>query len=194
MGIEQFAGQHFGTADAESGTNPCLLPTYAERGDIEQIFGRDNVRKWADMDNLGDEATIATRICWALAESYVDINSRLRGGPYSLPFVAPLDYQIISMSARDAGVKLYEGRGITDFSENGRPQHQLSAHRDQVAKWLQQLLAGTRHLNIAQTSFVPGVVNYDNDVIYDDTLCACGCGCRSGMCGHDSLTEQDFAP
>lgn len=160
MGIEQYASEHFGTSTSQAGTNPCSLPRYAERGDIEQIFGKENVKKWADVDNNGVLIDIDTRICWALAESRAFIDARLRGGPYAIPFVAPFNYQIISQSARFAGVLLYESRGITDFSENGRPQHQLSAHRDQVLRWLQQIIAGLQRLDLAQVPNTPAAVPF----------------------------------
>jgi len=159
-GPDQFAGQQFGGGGSGASANICAQPTYATRQDLEYVYGKDNVKKWADVDNLGVDDDIQERICWALAESRAYVDSRLRGGPYAIPFTEPYDYQVVSMSARYAGVLLYESRGITDFAENGRPQHQLSMHRTQVTHWLQQVLAGLQRLNAVQRSNTPASVPY----------------------------------
>jgi phage gp36-like protein len=141
---QQFNGQMFlGGADTE---DICSRPMYAESKDIELIFGRSNVRKWADVENTESAYEIDQRICWALSEARAYIDDRLRGGRYTIPFTDP-PTRIVSMSARYAGVLLYDSRGITDMSEDGKPKHQLSAHRDMVEKFLDQILSGKIRLD-----------------------------------------------
>lgn len=137
----------------------CSGPVYAARTDVELVFGRTNVSKWADVDNEEDSTFITNRICWALQEAYSHFNNRLRGGPYAVPFIEPFESQIISMSARLAGVMLYDSRGITDFSENGKPQHQLSAHRDMVEKFIKDVMAGIIRLDAEHVVNYPAVVS-----------------------------------
>lgn len=127
----------------------CGGATYAERTDVELIFGRTNIYKWADVDNEEDDDFVAQRICWALQESYAYFNDRLRSGPYTIPFSTP-PARVISMSARWAGVILYDARGISDTSDDKQPKHQLSAHRDMVVKFLNELLSSKARLDLEE--------------------------------------------
>ena len=138
MSLGHFSGQHFQGLSSPV-ANPCDRPAYATRADVELLFGSSNVAKWADLNNDEDASDIAARVCWALAESYAYMNNRLNGGPYTVPFSSPND-EVISMSARYAGVILYDTRGITDAADP--PQHQLSKHRDMVEMFIKQVLAG----------------------------------------------------
>jgi|SRR3990172_324296 len=114
---------------------------YANRSDIELIFGASNVSKWADVDNNGIVDNISNRVCWALQNAQADIDNRLLGGPYAVPFILPYPRQIITTTARLAGVMLYDSRGVTDFSELGNPLHQLHYHKSMVEKVLSGILS-----------------------------------------------------
>lgn len=142
----------------------CSEPTYATRTQVELIFGSTNVRKWADVENNDDDDTVQARICWALNTSYAYLNDRLFGGPYEVPFDdVPTSLQV--MSARYAGVLLYESRGVTDLAEDGQSKHQLSAHRDMVEKFINGVLARrVRFPSVTPSMTVP-------DVIKDTTAC-----------------------
>lgn len=109
--------------------------SYATQADIEAIFGASNVRTWADLDNLGDEETIADRIEWALAAADGEVNDRLTGGPYALPIASP-PASLIECAARIAGVKLYESRGIQDMGSTDEPADQMQPHRKMANAWL----------------------------------------------------------
>ena len=159
------------------GTDVCSLPIYAERADIEFIFGKTNTVKWADVDNEStpDETqepeAIGKRICWALAQSRAHFDDRLLGGMYAIPFVSTpgADYpqQIISMSARLAGVMLYDARGIVDAT--GEPMSDtITPHRKMVNKFLTGLLAGTVQLSLPQTVSYPDAVQDDYSYTLDD--------------------------
>ncbi len=134
---------------------------YAERTDVEQIFGASNVSKWADVDNDQNAEKIEARIAWAIGLSEEKLNNRLRGGPYTVPFGGDaIPAEIVDAAARLAGVLLYDSRGVTDFDPNGKPMHQLSAHRDMVDKFIAEVHANRVTLDITSTkTTAPAVVN-----------------------------------
>jgi phage gp36-like protein len=139
FGITQFSG---GSATPQPGPGPCDGVYYADRADIELIFGNTNVVTWADVDNDGDDTLIVNRICWALQLSHYQINDRLTGGAYVIPFVIPYPVQIIDCCARLAGVLLYESRGIIDATDTQKPRNTVTYHRDLVEKTLRAVLDG----------------------------------------------------
>jgi len=127
-----------------------MASAYCVRADIEQMFGPVNVTKWADLDNDRDADKIAARIAAMIDDASNEIDDRLRGGSYEIPFgTAPKTVQLLA--ARLAGVLLYEARGVEDFeSETGKPYHRLQWHRDRVDRVLSQIRSGARRL-LAET-------------------------------------------
>jgi hypothetical protein len=137
---------------------------YSVRADIENTFGAANVSKWADLDNTGDETIIAARIAWAIASADGEIDDKLRGKAYVVPIVGmsgTTPRGIIDLSARYAGVLLYESRGIQEYDPNtGAPAHRLAWHRDNVERILYEIVTGKRKLDAALqiTDSSPAVV------------------------------------
>lgn len=115
---------------------------YAQRQDVEMIFGSQNVEKWADLDNREDQYHIAQRISWALELAKAKIDDTLRDGPYEIPFSAPYPTTIKDVNARWAGVLLYDSRGIQDTDEDGKVNDNLKVHRVYVEDFLKKVLAG----------------------------------------------------
>ena len=79
-----------------------------------------NVSKWADLNNDADSTEIATRITWSIQEAYDQINARLYGCRYTVPFTlvsAAYDPIIVTLSARLVGVLLYDNRKLIDTEE-----------------------------------------------------------------------------
>lgn len=134
--LKQFAGEHFGGFGGGEGSSICGEATYSSREDIELIFGQKNVAKWADLNNTGADDDIDERCCWALHAAYNFLNDRLRGGVLVVPFESPFPRRIVEMSARYAGVLLYESRGVTD---NDDGKHELMLHRKQVEQYTKDL-------------------------------------------------------
>lgn len=133
------------------------LPAYATRHDIELIFGRVNVAAWADVDNDGNATFITARINWALSESYYYINNKLLGSSYVIPFETTYPVQVVSQSARYAGIILYEARGIVDKGE--KPNHQLTAHRKMVDEFLHDVQRGKIRLGLEEHASYPAVID-----------------------------------
>lgn len=111
--------------------------TYSVRADSEDIFGRVNISKWADLDSSEDEDEISARIERAIEQTYAELNAKLRNGPYEVPFESPYDPIIVDLSATLVGIILYDGRGITD-SDPGEFD-QLARHRKKVDRFIADL-------------------------------------------------------
>lgn len=91
------------------------MATYALRADVEDVFGVENLKKWADLDGDADVGKIDARIVVALTKADEEVNGRLDGGPYEIPFTTePYDGRLTSIAALWAGVWLYSNRGMTD--------------------------------------------------------------------------------
>jgi len=109
---------------------------YAVRADIELIFGSTNVSKWADLNNDEDAGEITARIVWALTLAEERVNNRLRQGKYDIPF-ATAPTEITDLTARWAGVILYDSRLVIDGEDSD-----LSRHEKTVEDRLSKILAG----------------------------------------------------
>ena len=138
------------------------MSTYCTRSDLEALFGRSNVTKWADMDNDQDSDAIEARIDRAIAVASARIDDRLRSGPYSLPITGSPP-TLVNLAAQLAGVWLYESRGVQDFSpDTGYPVHRLRWHTVQAEKTIREILSGVVRLNAAEThrgTTAPMIVN-----------------------------------
>jgi hypothetical protein len=121
---------------------------YCDRADIEDQFGIENVGKWADLENHGDDGLIEARIDAAIQWATNEVDDRLRGGPYEVPIASPT-HTMVAVTATLAGVWLYEARGVQDFDEaSGKPTHKLAWAKDRAEKILTDVRAGKRRLDI----------------------------------------------
>lgn len=110
------------------------------RADIEAVFGIENVRKWARLDNTNEDET--ARVTAACEHATEWFNARLRGSHVHVPVASPPAYAKY-MQALKAGVWLYESRGVEEFDpESGRAMHRLQWHRNEADKLMRQVLAG----------------------------------------------------
>ena len=122
---------------------------YCSRSDVEDVFGPDNVKKWADLNNNGDETEINDRITRAITVVTNTFNDFWRGGPYELPITeSGAAASIVHHAACLAGVLLYEWRGIEDFDEEtGKPVHKLAYFRKEAEKFMQAVKTGRLRLD-----------------------------------------------
>lgn len=99
-----------------------------DRKTLEMTFGRDNISKWADLDNNGDEADMELRIAYALAWAESHFLSMLEGieTPPSCPAVD-------DVKVKFAGIWLYESRGITEQDATTSP---IAHHRKYCYEWM----------------------------------------------------------
>jgi len=115
---------------------------YCVRADIEAQYGSENVAKWADLNSNEDAGEITARITQAILEADNEIDSRLRLGPYEIPFTDTIPTGIISLSAMYAGIWLYSSRGVIDYTPKGAAQDQLSYQRKEFDRRIRDILAG----------------------------------------------------
>ena len=88
---------------------------YATISDLEQTFGKFNVRRWADINNSKNSDEENTRMQWALDEASAELNERLRMSVYQFPLdVEPFPKLLVRTTCYLAGRMLYESRGIVD--------------------------------------------------------------------------------
>jgi len=90
---------------------------YATATDVNTMFGRSNVRKWADMDGDGFDQVIDAAVTQALTFAEAEVNSRLRGGPYTVPFTDTVPVLVQEATTILAGLRLYEKRGMDDEND-----------------------------------------------------------------------------
>jgi hypothetical protein len=113
------------------------------------IFGKQNIDRWADMQNLEKDEEITARINWAITEAYNQINARLSGCRYAVPFVATIDPVIVTLSARLTGVLLYDLRKLVDSPDFD----EVGWHRVLIERTYKQIHGGQLSLiNHAQTA------------------------------------------
>lgn len=118
---------------------------YANRTDIEHLFGKANVQTWADLDNDGDAQAIQDRIDTALAFADSFIDDRFRRSKYAVPLKpeagATLD-QITDVAARLAGWWLYANRGQDEQDIENRPYNRMDTHFRRAQRAIDRYLAG----------------------------------------------------
>lgn len=119
---------------------------YCEDSDIEQIFGTENVDFWADLSGSDEASTKAARKEWARELATEMVDNILRGTPYAVPAKSPsgsTPKTIVDLTARLAGLWLYEARGTDDMEfREGQPVHRLLMHRLYADKIIQEIRTG----------------------------------------------------
>jgi len=139
---------------------------YCTRDDIEDVFGVENVKQWADLDADADATKISNRIDRAREWATSEINDKLRGGRYTIPIQntnAEIPVTITNICAQMAGVWLYESRGIADYNpETGGAVHRLKWNKDQVLLVIAEIQASKRRLDAVSTCITyPKIVEKD---------------------------------
>ncbi len=141
----------------------AVTDAYCTQSEIESYFGRDNVRKWGDLNNNKVTAEIEARIVEAINRATEEIDARLLGGPYTIPLeFDTMPRPIVKAAVQLAGDDLYTPRGAQDFDEDGQPLHRLRGERRDALKTLQQVRAGVIRLaqeTETQATSAPTVLN-----------------------------------
>ena len=120
--------------------------------DIENVFGKDNVQRWGDPDNINDFASITNRIDWANQMAEQEFLGRIAEGPYDLAEVRTVKPNMtVLLCASLAGVHLYDTRRVVDSENN---TERVAKQRKNVDKWIQQIMAGKLKL-LDPTTYIP---------------------------------------
>lgn len=119
---------------------------YSIRSDVETAFGTTNVELWATLDDGDDAAAITARITEAIVAADASIDDIGRLTAYKVPFEAPngeTPTTIKKLSAKIAGLELYEPRGSEDFNpKTGMPYHRLSFIATRARRLLEAIRTG----------------------------------------------------
>lgn len=119
---------------------------------LELTFGRDNIRKWADINNDDDEALILNRITRAITLAPAHLDSLVKGYK-DLP-----DNDVVDdVLARVAGIWLYDTRGLADEDKDKSP---VAHHRKYVNDWVRSYRDNSVNFELPTG---PCVVNEDDD-------------------------------
>ena len=119
------------------------MTTYATRNDLNRVFGKDNIDRWADPENSGsDPAWITERINWACEIGSANFEGRLAEGPYAIPIEMDgnNDYppMVVLIVASIAGVTLYDTRRVADSDGND----QVAQQRKNFELFIRQIMRG----------------------------------------------------
>jgi len=140
-----------GSFSPGSGLLPGTQPAagrYATQADLENLFGKQNIALWADLDNTPNLSTAIQRIALALSYADATIDNALRGGAYAVPLVLFSASSTLAFWASVlAGLWLYHNRGQRDDDKDG---NRYRAMRADVMTQLRQCKTGlTIHLDAA---------------------------------------------
>lgn len=125
--------------------------------DLNNMFGRDNVFQWADLDNSEDQYSVAKRLAWAIRSATRDAIARLSGGPVNPAKLTGVPEPLRIAVTRMAGVLLYESRGVFDSADE-MGVHRLRRHEELANKFFNKVAAGQIRL-ACHVRMSPGVVS-----------------------------------
>lgn len=160
----------------------------ATRKDIEQIFGRENVSRWADLDNDKDQDMINERIEDHLSNALDYIYGRIKGRyGDAIPFTNTP--RIIKyMNALYAGTMLYDGRLIV--GEN-TAKDQVSRHRKDFRRLIREILSGQLQL-LDGLSGDP--IDYAGESVPFAGVSSVSCGCSECRCNPCRCRRSAYFP
>ena len=119
---------------------------YSARTDVEAVFGTTNVEQWATLDDGDGAAEITARITAAILYADAQIDDIARLSPYRTPLQDDdrnTPTTIMKLSAKLAGIELYEARGSQDFNpQTGMPYHRLAFQATRAKRLLEAIRTG----------------------------------------------------
>lgn len=136
------------------------MATYVVRADVESIYGRENVAKWAALGPDESKTVVDARILAKMELASSMIDARLAGTTYELPFTT-LSPELVDATARLTGVLLYEPRALDDTDEEGK--HKLSGQEKKVDEFINRVRTGRLRLagSTVVASNIPEAVSFD---------------------------------
>jgi len=117
------------------------MSSYVTKDDLEDIFGKDNIATWSNLDGEADADTV--RIDRAIAVAEEDVENRFRDGKYALPF-NPIPLVVKDWCARLAGIWLFENR--PGYNKNEEEKEGFEDMRDSIDRQVEAYTSGQRTL------------------------------------------------
>jgi phage gp36-like protein len=142
---------------AATSVPPGYTGRYTSVGLMKIRVGQLNVTAWSDTSGTGTENTAAEQ--WAIDTAENELDDRMRGGKYAIPFIAPVPISVQKWATDIALFYLYTSRGLQD----GDPvADRLKANYEAALRW-SMLAKGSDLLRLdaprnARTPTVPTVV------------------------------------
>lgn len=133
---------------------------WTSRRELEDMFGRENVRTWADLENEDDDDDVLRRVRWVVRWATSEARTRLGRTRYRSLDCAP--DVLRQATTRLAGVLLYESRGVKDADGDGNPVHRLRWHRTEADKFFRRVKADQVDLGTVRTvTSIPQIIDED---------------------------------
>jgi len=139
--------------------------SWCTRSDVEDVFGVNNVAKWAKLEDTDTAAMVTARIARGIAVATDHAQNVLRNGPYLIAdLTAAMPAILTDAVAKLTGVWLYENRGIEDFDpESGRAVHKLVWHQRTASRVLRAIKFGTVTLAVTiQGETIPVIHSFED--------------------------------
>lgn len=118
---------------------------------------------------------ISARVARSIVEAMSDVDSKMLGGPYTVPIATAagaIPERIKQITAALAGVWLYENRGVNDYDAKTKTaKHKLSFHQDRAYGELAEYRASQRRLDaVSIATSTPYAYDYHTEVKDDTAL------------------------
>lgn len=118
------------------------MASYITKADIENVFGKDNVAQWSNLD--GEVDADVARINTAIAVAEEDVENRFRDGRYTLPF-NPVSEVVKKWCATLAGLWLFSNRPA--YRHDEEDMEGFSDLKSEVDDEIAAYQSGQRRLN-----------------------------------------------
>lgn len=140
---------------------------WSSREEVEDLFGANNVSKWADKDNDESAVKIRRRIRRAIEWATADARMRLTDTGVRLSELRDAPLVLRDAVSRMAGVWLYETRGLEDTTDDSDGKHVLMIHKKEAKKFYDGLRSGRYRIDAGATR-IPIVVKDECPVTSED--------------------------
>jgi len=126
------------------------MSDYCTRADIEAVYGVGNVAIFADLDGDADSTKIANRIASVITQASIETDEYARSTSYHIPLTTSAGAtpsSIKDITARLAGLLMYEPRGLDGYSPDGKPNHKYYYQREYINQFWQDVRNSVRILD-----------------------------------------------
>lgn len=131
-------------------TSQVAEPLWTSREELERLYGKTAIGRWADVENTRSEAEITNKIQWAIELATVDAKSLLSGSPAGTVVNPPLNVR--NATTKLAGVHLYSARGVFDNTDDKEGRNRLTQHKRDAETFFRRVHAGQIQLLADVTS------------------------------------------
>ena len=127
------------------------MSEYCERTDIERLYGVQNIVFFAKMGDEDTDEIIAARIAYFIGLASEDVEERARALGFQMPLVTestgttPTSFK--HLTARLAGIMLYELLGMDSFSPEGKPNHKYWYQQLRIDQCWEEVKDGVRSID-----------------------------------------------